>query len=144
MQESCTWVKYRRRRIVIHNNDKLRFTQIKSSYYNIYYNYITVYFGGRRVQATYIGLKVWDLLSLAPLARGKEKRLLLNNHTSLSRLGSAASVGSQSRRNDNSDSKLASARCAGQSRRVKTLGPEHAETMSQPLVNRPRASEEGS
>ena len=61
-----------------------------------------------------------------PLARsalGKGKWLFLNNHTALGRLGSAALVGSQSRRVDNSDSKPTSARSAGQTQCVKTMGP---------------------
>ena len=51
--------------------------------------------------------------------------LLLNNHTSLGRLGSAALVGSQSRRRTTpiQSSKTTSGRCAGQTWCVKTLGP---------------------
>ena len=44
-----------------------------------------------RVQATYVGLKMWDLPKQA-------ERLLPNKHASLGRLGSVVLVGSQSRK----------------------------------------------
>ena len=70
--------------------------------------------------------QILDLPSLA-------EWLLLNNHSSLGRLGSAALVDSQSRRRTiQSDSKPTSARCAGQTRRVKTLGPWTCLSIQQP------------
>ena len=61
--------------------------------YRLNFLWIVVWPGGRGGKATDIGLK----FGTSP-SEGKVKWLLMNNHTSLGRLGSTALVGSQSRR----------------------------------------------
>ena len=69
-----------------------------NSTYRLNFLWIVMWPSCQEVQVTYICHKILDLPEWAEWAHGRKKWLLLNDHTFLGRLGSAALVGSQSRR----------------------------------------------